>query len=140
MKTCETCRFWTGPIAAVWEYHPNHKGRGQCRRHAPQTQWHYQGRDGMMHTFPFPTVAKEMWRGEHSQQEPYMKTTVTVRGNRSEWGIPSDLSDEAISDMRADGLQVDVVVNTIPAIVADLGLARVWCFFQDLLNFRNPIS
>jgi hypothetical protein len=69
-----------------------------------------------------------------------MKTTVTVRGNRSEWGIPSDLSADAIADMRADGLQVDVVMNTIPAIIADLGLARAWCFVQDILNLRNPLS
>ncbi len=67
-----------------------------------------------------------------------MKASVIVRGKASEWGIPCDLSREAVTDMRADGLEVIVPENTFPMWVADCGLARPWCFIQDLWNFKNP--
>lgn len=67
-----------------------------------------------------------------------MRCVVDVRGKRSEWGIPADLSRDAIEAMRSDGLNIIIPENTIPAWVVDLGLLRVWCFFQDLWNFKNP--
>ena len=69
-----------------------------------------------------------------------MRCTVDVRGKQSEWGIPCDLSRKAVDDMRADGLDVKVIENTIPVFVANLGLARPWCFLQDLWNFKNPFA
>lgn len=69
-----------------------------------------------------------------------MKVVVDVRGKQSEWGIPSDLSAEAIADMRADGLNIIVPVNTIPLWVVRAGLIRPWCFLQDCWNFKNPFA
>lgn len=69
-----------------------------------------------------------------------MRCVVDVRGKQSEWGIPSDLSREAIDDMRADGVSIIVPENIIPVWVVDLGLTRPWCFLQDLWNFKNPFT
>ncbi len=69
-----------------------------------------------------------------------MRCSVDVRGTQSEWGIPCDLSRDAVDAMRADGLDVKVIENTIPGWIADLGLTRPWCFMQDLWNFKNPFA
>jgi hypothetical protein len=67
-----------------------------------------------------------------------MRCIVDVRGKRSEWGIPADLSREAIEAMREDGLNIIIPENIIPAWVVGAGLLRPWCFLQDLWNFKNP--
>ena len=66
------------------------------------------------------------------------KVVVDVRGNNSEWGIPSNLSARAIADIREDGLNIIVPENKIPFLIVDAGLLRPWCFFQDILNLKNP--
>lgn len=67
-----------------------------------------------------------------------MQCSVDVQGKKRQWAIPANLSKSAIEDMRADGLNIIVPEYTFPALVADVGLIRPWCFFQDVLNFRNP--
>ena len=62
---------------------------------------------------------------------------ISVRGKRHEWtfkfyGTPAD-----IKEWQADGLEVYQVENFIPAIITELGLARLWCFFQDIFNFKR---
>ena len=69
-----------------------------------------------------------------------MRCVVDVRGKQREWGIPSDLSREAIADMRADGLNIIIPENIIPSWVVDAGLIRPWVFLQDLWNFKNPFG
>lgn len=63
---------------------------------------------------------------------------VMVRGKQHEWSLDCYLSDEAMRDMRADGLEVYELQYSIPAWVAELGLTHVWCFFYDVFKFRNP--
>ena len=63
---------------------------------------------------------------------------IEVRGKRSGWCVAWHASKEQIEDMRADGLEVGIVENIVPAWVAEAGLARPWCFVQDLWNFKNP--
>lgn len=63
---------------------------------------------------------------------------ITVQGDRHEWSFEVRGTDSHVEDWRADGLQVDEVVNSIPAWVVDLGLLRAWCFVEDLLWFRRP--
>jgi hypothetical protein len=67
-----------------------------------------------------------------------IRCTVDVRGKRSEWGLPCYLSRENIEALRADGVNVIIPENIIPAWVVDAGLLRPWCFLQDLWNFKNP--
>lgn len=64
----------------------------------------------------------------------------SVRGRTSEWCITWDASQEQIDDMRADGLEVHELRNSVPAWAVDFGLTRVWCFAQDVFNFRNPFA
>ena len=63
---------------------------------------------------------------------------VTIKGFASQWSILTELTPDAAADMRHDGLDVSRVFNAVPKWVADLGLARPWCFAGDLLAFRNP--
>lgn len=66
--------------------------------------------------------------------------SVTVRGQQKTWAFNTEGSQQDIEDWRRDGLTVDVILNTVPAWVGDIGLTKVWCFFQDILNFRSPLK
>lgn len=61
-----------------------------------------------------------------------------VRGDTKSWGFHFYGDPKHIPEWRADGLEVSEIENLIPAWVVDLGLARAWCFVQDLWNFKNP--
>jgi hypothetical protein len=61
------------------------------------------------------------------------KLQITVRGREKQWGFMFDGDTRHLADWRADGLEVDEIINTIPEWVVDTGLLRVWCFMQDLL-------
>lgn len=66
--------------------------------------------------------------------------SVMVRGKRHEWGLPVYTTRKTAAAWRADGLEVNEVVNVIPAWIVDLGLARPWCFLQNIFNFRSPFN
>ncbi|WP_417423556.1 hypothetical protein [Hoeflea sp.] len=66
--------------------------------------------------------------------------TIEIRGKSSRWGINWHASDTEIEAMRADGIDVGVIENVIPAWVADLGLTRPFIVVQDLWNFKLPFS
>lgn len=68
------------------------------------------------------------------------KYLIEVRGRRATWSIDFCASKAQIEDLRADGVEVYEVINTVPLWVADLGLTKVWCFLEDVFNFRNPFS
>jgi len=68
------------------------------------------------------------------------KYSVTVTGQTNKWTFSFTGDPEHVEHWRADGLEIDEIVNTIPEAVADVGLGRVWTFFQDLFNFRNPFK
>lgn len=59
-----------------------------------------------------------------------------IRGKQSEWGITTPLSMSSIEAMRADGIEVGILENSIPFWVNESGLTRPWCFFQDIWNFK----
>ncbi len=69
-----------------------------------------------------------------------MKTLliIAVQGKEHLWQFPTYGDPKYLDEWRADGLDVHVVEYTIPAWVAVLGMARPWCFVQDIFNFRNP--
>lgn len=66
------------------------------------------------------------------------RATIEVRGQLSRWVVDWQASQAQIDAMRADGLDVGIIENTIPEWVAVIGLARPWCFVQDVWNFKNP--
>ena len=65
---------------------------------------------------------------------------IEVRGNSHRWSFPFYGDPKYLAEWRADGLEVNEVANTIPAWVAGCGLARPWCFVQDIINRRNPFA
>lgn len=66
--------------------------------------------------------------------------SVTVRGKDKTWGFSFYGDPRHMVDWEADGLEVHEVINTIPVWAAGLGMTRVWCFAQDLFNFKNPFK
>lgn len=67
-----------------------------------------------------------------------VKVVTELRGKKSEWGAVFDASPEMIADLKEAGHEIGFLENSMPAWVCDIGLARVWCFFQDIWNFKNP--
>lgn len=64
--------------------------------------------------------------------------SIEVRGRQHEWAVTWVANEDQITAMRADGFDVLEIRFSMPAWVMEQGLAPVWCFFQDLWNFRNP--
>lgn len=63
---------------------------------------------------------------------------IEVRGHTKRWSFSFYGDPKYIPEWRADGLEVFEIENVAPALVADVGLVSVWCFLQDLWNFKNP--
>lgn len=64
--------------------------------------------------------------------------SLVVRGRTKDWSFNFMGERKHLKDWREDGLDVVELENTIPEWVAELGLTKVWCFFQDIYNFKNP--
>lgn len=62
--------------------------------------------------------------------------SVMVRGRESAWAFNfyGDIDD--LVSWHADGLDVVVIENVIPAWAVDLGLTRPWIWLQDLWHLR----
>ena len=50
------------------------------------------------------------------------------------YGNPRD-----IDHLRERGFEVFKIKNQYPIWVAEYRLVGVWCFFQDIINFKNPL-
>jgi hypothetical protein len=64
------------------------------------------------------------------------RATVTVRGSTSKWvfgPFPARRTD--IEEWRADGLEVDELINSIPEWLPS-GLTSAWCRLEDLWRLR----
>lgn len=58
------------------------------------------------------------------------KFTTTVRGREHEWRV--EVSEASVDDMRADGIEVQEIVNTIPAWAVNAELGGLWMLVQDI--------
>ena len=67
-----------------------------------------------------------------------MKVALEIQGKSIRWAVTADMPAHQIQAMREDGLEVGILVNSMPMWVLNSGLAGPWMFFQDLLNFKNP--
>lgn len=65
---------------------------------------------------------------------------LSVRGKARRWEFVFRGDPAHIPEWRSDGLVVCEVVNVVPEWIANLGLTRLWCFLQDVLNFRWPFG
>jgi hypothetical protein len=66
--------------------------------------------------------------------------SITVRGRRHLYNFDVYGRPEWVEGWRADGLEVEEIVNTVPESVAALGFTHLWIFFQDIFYFRNPFK
>lgn len=57
---------------------------------------------------------------------------ITVRGKSgATFGFPFEGDPQYLDEWRAEGFEIEEVLNTIPVWVVDLGIARIWCRAQD---------
>lgn len=67
--------------------------------------------------------------------------SLEIRGKRKEWGFPLWADPKHVEDWRADGLVFNEILNSIPKWWVDMGFSvRLWCFFEDIFNFKNPFA
>lgn len=66
------------------------------------------------------------------------QAVLNMRGKQHEWGLTVPMKQGQIDAMREDGIEVGILENVVPAWIAEACLARPWCFFQDIWNFKNP--
>lgn len=64
--------------------------------------------------------------------------SISVKGNNKQWSFNFYGNTRYINEWREDGLEIDIIENTIPEFINDIGLTKAWVFFQDIINFNNP--
>jgi len=62
--------------------------------------------------------------------------SVEVKGAERNWSFNFYGDPKHLEDWRDDGLVVHEIINSIPEWAADLGLTKIWFFFQDVFNFK----
>jgi hypothetical protein len=65
------------------------------------------------------------------------KFTTTVLGRQNEWRV--EVSEASVDDMRADGIEVLEISNTIPAWAVDASIGQLWMFAQDVWDAPSRI-
>ena len=63
---------------------------------------------------------------------------ISIQGKSKKWAFITKGDPKYIEEWRNDGLEINVIENMIPEFVVDMGLTRIYCFFQDVINFKNP--
>jgi hypothetical protein len=66
---------------------------------------------------------------------PNKLLTLTVKGKHKTWIFPFYADPKYLDEWCEDGLEVNEVCNTIPLWVPAWGI-RLWCFMQDVFNFK----
>lgn len=66
--------------------------------------------------------------------------SIQVTGVDHKWCFEFYADPKYLHDWEKDGLDIVVLENTIPVWTTNIGLTKVWCFMQDLFNFKNPFK
>lgn len=66
--------------------------------------------------------------------------SITVRGKCHTWSFDTYADPQHLEEWQADGVDIGIIENSIPEWVVDAGLLKVWIFFQDIWNFKNPFK
>jgi len=62
-----------------------------------------------------------------------------TRGSVHRWDFHVEISKKEKAYFESIGIDMYQVLNIIPEWWVNAGLSvKIWCFFQDLLNFNNP--
>ncbi|WYW02613.1 hypothetical protein Peetri_00025 [Pseudomonas phage vB_PpuM-Peetri] len=67
-----------------------------------------------------------------------VKCTCIYTGEVHHLGGGSWLTKSQAKVLQDDGIELGILLNTVPEWVVDMGLLKPWCFLQDLFAFRNP--
>ena len=59
------------------------------------------------------------------------RMSIEIKGRHTNWCFTFQGDPKDLPDWHADGLDVGIVMNTIPAWAVSLGLLRPWVFIQD---------
>ena len=83
-------------------------------------------------------VLRVLWRVDVcGRGRRLSRYTITVRGKRRTWSLDLDADPRFVEEWRADGLEIDEVINTIPAWWVDLGLpVGLWVWAEDFVRLR----
>jgi len=61
---------------------------------------------------------------------------LTVKGKEHKWCFEVDADTKYLKEWWDDDLDIGIIENIIPEWIVDIGLRKVWCFIQDLINFN----
>lgn len=56
---------------------------------------------------------------------------IIVNGNNKKWGFDLYIDPKYVNDWIEDGIEIYKIENTIPEIINNMGLTRLWCWLQD---------
>jgi len=62
--------------------------------------------------------------------------SIEIKGKHKTWSFSFYGNPKYLDEWREDGLKINEVINTIPVWIVNLRLTKMWCFFQDLFNFK----
>ena len=62
--------------------------------------------------------------------------SITVQGKNHKYSFNFYGYPEHLETWRKEGLEIDMIENTIPVWIVDLGLTKIWCRIQDVFNFK----
>lgn len=62
--------------------------------------------------------------------------SIEVKGKHHKWSFNFYGDTKDLETWRQDGLEINEVINSIPEWAVNMGLTRLWFFFQDLFNFK----
>lgn len=63
---------------------------------------------------------------------------VEVRGKEKTWCFSFYGDPKYLPEWRDDGLEVRLVEYSVPMSLPRFVPVQLWCFLQDVFNFRNP--
>lgn len=69
--------------------------------------------------------------------KPYTLTVKTESGK--EFSFTTLVDPKYVEEWRAEGIEINELLNVIPEWVVDLGLMRPYIFFQDLLRLPTRL-
>lgn len=62
--------------------------------------------------------------------------SITVQGNEHKYSFHFYGDPIYLNHWQNEGLEIDVIENTVPDYIVSVGLTSFWCKMQDVFNFK----
>lgn len=62
--------------------------------------------------------------------------SITVQGKNHKYSFNFYGNMDDVKTWRDEGLEIDVIENTVPVWIVNMGLTKIWCKMQDVFNFK----